>query len=88
MVRTTVRLDEGLMRDAKRAAAEQGITLTQLISDALRERMARARRAAPRQPVELPISRAGGGVMPGVDLDDSAALLELLDGGALIDRER
>lgn len=81
MVRTTVRLDEGLMRDAKRTAAEQGITLTQLISDALRERVARARGSGRRRRVELPVSRAGGGVMPGVDLDDSAALLELLDGG-------
>jgi len=33
-----------------------------------------------RDPVKLPISEAGGGVVPGIDLNDSAALLDIMEG--------
>ena len=71
-----MRLDEGLLRDAKRVAAERGTTLTALIEDALRESLARRNDAPP--PVRIPTYR-GTGVGPGVDLDDSAALLDLME---------
>ena len=41
--------------------------------------MARRREAAARQPVRLPVI-GGGGLQPGVDLDDNARLLKLLEG--------
>ena len=76
-MRTTVRLDEGLLAQAKRMAAESGRTLTAVLEDALREKLAR-RRARPRTaPVRLKTVK-GGGVRRGVDLDDSAALLDLM----------
>jgi hypothetical protein len=78
-VRTTVRLDDDLLREAKSVAAKTGRTLTEVIQDALRESLARAGRAAQLQePVELP-TFAGRGLQPGVDLDSSAGLLELMD---------
>jgi len=40
-VRTTVILDDRLFRDAKRRAASRGITLSELISEALRTALAR-----------------------------------------------
>jgi hypothetical protein len=77
-MRTTIRLDDGVLADAKELAARTGRTLGQVIEDALRESL--ARRTASTQPrVELPTSRLRGGLQPGVDLDDSAALLDLME---------
>jgi hypothetical protein len=77
-MRTTVRLDESLMKDAKKAAAESGRTLTAVIEDALRESLSRRRGGGPRRRVRLP-TFAGRGVLPGVDLDDTAALLDRME---------
>jgi len=78
-VRTTIRLDEQLLREAKEVAAQSGRTLTGLIEDALREALARRRAVAARKRVTLPTFK-GRGLQPGVDLDDSAALLDLMEG--------
>jgi hypothetical protein len=59
-------------------AADTHRTLSYVIQDALRETLARRRDAAARQPVRLPVI-GGGGLRPGVDLDDNARLLELLE---------
>ena len=77
--RTTVRLPEELLRQAKRKAAEQGRTLTALIEEALRLVVAGKRRPSPSTHNNPPISEARGGVMPGVDLDDSSSLQEAED---------
>jgi hypothetical protein len=78
-MRTTIRLPDHLLAEAKKRAAERGTTLTRLFEDALREALAREREAAvPRAPVTL-VTVGGGGPQPGVDLDDSAALLDLME---------
>ena len=76
-MRTTVKIDDALLVEAKTRAAMSGRTLNQIVEDALRA--AFARRPAGDPPVDLPVF-AGGRLMPGVDLDDSAALLDLMDG--------
>jgi hypothetical protein len=78
-MRTTVRLDERLLAEAKRRAAETGRTLTAVIEDALRESLARRSTVTKRKVVRLKIVK-GDGVRPGVDLDDSAALLDIMEG--------
>lgn len=77
-MRTTVRLDDDLLASAKQRAAERGTTLTRLIEDALRAHLA-PRPAATAEHLELPVSGRGG-VRPGVDLNDNAALRDLMDG--------
>ena len=78
-IRTTVRLPPELLRQAKRKASAEGRTLTALIEDGLRQvvsagpRPKRLRRKLPR------VSSARGGVRPGIDLDNSAALQEMDD---------
>ena len=79
-MRTTVRLPEGLMNQAKREAERRGETLTSLIEQGLRLVLAQTRTQRRREPVKLPISMVGGGVLPGVDLNDSAALLDIMEG--------
>jgi hypothetical protein len=76
--RTTVRLPEELIRRAKRKAAAQGRTLTSLIEEGLRlvvsdKRKEKAKRVLPR------VSGATGGLMPGIDISNSAALQEMDD---------
>ncbi|MGH9465048.1 MAG: ribbon-helix-helix protein, CopG family [Thermoanaerobaculia bacterium] len=77
-MRTTVRLEEPLLRDVKRYAAETGQTMTAVLEQALRELLARRRQSGPRERVRLPTFR-GSGLQPGVDLHDSAALLDLME---------
>jgi hypothetical protein len=79
-MRTTVRLDDALLRAAKKEAARRGETLTSLIERGLRLVLARPERRSPRRRVEIPVCREGGGTLPGVDLDDSAALLDIIEG--------
>lgn len=77
-MRTTVRLDDHLLAQAKKLAAESGKTLTSVLEDALREKLAR-RRTLPRKAVVRLKTEKGGGVRRGVDLDDSASLLDLME---------
>jgi putative antitoxin of VapBC-like toxin-antitoxin system len=76
-MRTTIRLDDELLRDAKRVAVERGTTLTAVIEDALRRALAPAE-AGRREPFTM-LTYRGDGLRPGVDLDDTAALLDLMD---------
>lgn len=77
-MRTTIRLDDQLLRDAKTLAARTGRTLTALVEEGLRRVLAEPAPRTRRQ-VELP-TVGGKGLQPGVDLDDTAALLDLMDG--------
>jgi hypothetical protein len=77
--RTTVRLPEDLVRRAKRQAAAEGRSLTALIEDGLRRVVNEPVSAAGAPRILPPASSATGGLMPGIDLDDSAALQELDD---------
>ena len=78
-MRTTVRIDDRLLAEAKAQAARSGRTLAAVVEDALRVALARRDRPGADRPPELPTS-PGGRLQPGVDLDDSAALLDLMEG--------
>jgi plasmid stability protein len=78
-MRTTVRLDDGLMREARVYAAEHGRTLTSLVEEGIRTVLQR-QRAGRTSAVDLPVSKGQGGTLPGVDLDDTSSLLEVMDG--------
>jgi hypothetical protein len=86
-MRTTVRLDDDLLRDAKALAARRGRTLTSLIEDGLREQLLRAEQSPRRREAKIP-TWSGGELRPGVDLDDNAATWDLLDEGVPLDKLR
>ena len=72
-------MPEELVRRAKRKAAAEGRTLTALIEEGVR-RVVNEGRAVETVARVLPrVSSASGGLMPGIDLDDSAALQEADD---------
>ena len=76
-MRTTINLDDDLLAEAKQVAARTGRSLTAVVEDALRESLHR-RHHTVRRIVELPVFGEGG-VQSGVDLDDGAALLDLME---------
>jgi hypothetical protein len=79
-MRTTIDLEEDTLRRAKIVAAQHGMTLSQLVDDAVKAVLDRA--ATPAGPrVELPVFH-GGGLRPGVDLSDSAGLADVMDDDA------
>lgn len=80
-MRTTIRLDDDLLAEIKKLAVSSNRTMTAIIEDALRQMLAQHREIETRrQPVRL-ITVDGNGPLPGVDLDDSTALLELMERG-------
>jgi len=79
-MRTTVRLHDSLLERAKREAARRGTTLTRLIEQGLQMVLARPGGTRLRSRISLPVCRRGGGTLPEVDLDNSVATLDRLEG--------
>ena len=79
LVRTTIRLDESLLKSAKRRALETGKTLTAVIEEALRESLARKGPGKKLERFKIKPFK-GTGLQPGVNLDDSASLLDIMEG--------
>jgi len=78
-MRITIRIDDQLHAEAKKWAAEQGTTLTALVEHSLYEALARWKPAHLGKRFRM-ITFQGEGVQPGVDLDDSASLLDRMEG--------
>jgi hypothetical protein len=78
-VRTTIDLPDDLLDQARRAAVEQRRSLARLVQDALRL-MLRSPAPGPATPAKRLPTFKGRGLRPGVHLDDSAELLDLLEG--------
>jgi Predicted transcriptional regulator len=80
-VRTTIRLDDRLLRDLKKHAAARGYTVTAVIEDAVRQFLARSASGDGRPKVPpFRVITFKGRPRSGVDLDDSAALLDVMEG--------
>jgi hypothetical protein len=77
-MRTTIHIPDDLLAEVKKLSAESQTTVTALVEDALRERLSRRRQRSRAKPLRL-TTYGKGGLQPGVDLDDSAALLDLME---------
>jgi hypothetical protein len=77
--RTTVRLPAELLKRAKRKAAAEGRTLTALIEEGLRQVVVEKPKPAEKKRRPLPVSKASGGLMPGVDLAQMSKIYEMED---------
>jgi len=80
-MRTTIRINDELLRKAKIRAAETDRTLAEVIEDALRKEIDETGTGIEPQQVCIPTAGAGG-VLPGVDLDDTSSLLDKMDGAS------
>jgi hypothetical protein len=78
-MRTTIDLPDKLIREAKKAARETHIDLAEFIADAICVALdKRCRRLSRREFKIVPSGK--GGLMPGVNLNDTFALLDIMDG--------
>jgi len=63
---------------AKKRAADEGRTLTALVEDGLMLVLATAATKS-RERIVLPVSKAVGGTLPGIDLNSSSDLEEIMN---------
>ncbi len=77
-MRTTIRIRDELLQRARRKALEEGRTVTSLVEEGLAIVLAGVERPKPKR-VRVPVSKAQGGLLPGVDLNRSSALEDLMD---------
>ena len=76
-MKTTLNLNDQVLRQAKGRAAREGITLTKFVEDALRARLTRARDG--KRPFQLRLVTVTGDSPPNVDISDRDALYDLID---------
>ena len=76
-MRTTLNIDDGLMRRVRQIAAERNQTLTQVIEEILRQAVSGQRLS--QQQFKLNWITVAGRIQPGVDLSDRDALLEVME---------
>ncbi len=77
-MRTTIRLPDDLYELVRTTAGREGRTVTAFIEESLRASL--RERATPRPRPQFRIDPIEGGrLQPGVDLDDSSALAELME---------
>ena len=77
-MRTTIRLDDQLLEQTKQYALTHGKTFTAIVEDALREKLMSLPGVKKKPPVKLK-TVSGKGVNAGIDLDDSASLLDVME---------
>ena len=75
-MRTTLSIDDRLLAAAKRRARQRGLTLGQLVEEALRADLAAAPAA---EHLDIPGVHGWGRRPPGIDTTSNRALLEALD---------
>ena len=76
-MKTTLNLNDRVLRSAKGRAARDGITLTRFVEDALRARLAGARGRKPA--FRLRLETVTGEGPPNVDISDRDALYDVID---------
>ncbi len=75
-MRTTLKLDDDLLRRLKQRAAKEGRTLQSTVNDLLRQALARVRTAD----YTLELRGWDAELQPGVDLLDRDKLFDLMEG--------
>lgn len=85
-MRTTIRIEDELLRRLKLRAAETGRTVGALIEDAVRVALETA--DDHRKVVDRLTTFGSQGVLPGVDLTSNAALRDAMDAGTDLDALR
>lgn len=79
MKRTTIRLPDNVMRRAKKLAADSGRTFAAVVEDALEAAISERKRPTRKKRIKLRTFK-GDGLRPGVNLDRSAELRDVMDG--------
>lgn len=83
-MRTTLVLDDAIYQRAKLTAVTRGVTVASVIEEALHLLLAQ-QSTSPADLGPMPIDDSPGWLRPGIDLNDTSALLGLLDEGRDLD---
>ena len=81
-MKITLNLDDEILRRAKIRAADEGVSLTRFVEDALRSKLMDDER---KEPFELNLVTVQGHAPPNVDISNRDALYEVLDRPAITD---
>ena len=79
-MRTTVQLNDQLHQLAREYAVVHGKTFTAVLEEALREKLLKREKRVAKKRISLKTVK-GNGLQAGVDLDNNASLLDLMDAG-------
>lgn len=77
-MRTTINIQERALQIGKRVSQESGKSLDEVVSEALFSAYGERARSGARFQFDPPVSGEGG-LAPGVDLDDTVALFDLME---------
>jgi hypothetical protein len=77
-MRTTINIQDRALQLGKRISQERGKSLGEVVSEALVAAFGESARSGASFAFDPPVS-GDGGLAPGVDLDDTAALLDLME---------
>jgi hypothetical protein len=77
-MKTTLDIDDRLLRKAKRVAAARGLTLKSLVEEALRGQLLPRPSLAKRYKFDLPV--VADSAPPAVDVADRQALYDMMEG--------
>lgn len=77
-MKRTIEIRDDLLRMAEQWAVRDRRTLSDLVEEGLRAILAE-KRARQTADFDLPVSSKRGGTLPGVDINNNAALLDILD---------
>ena len=78
-MRTTISIPDDILEESKRQALDRHTTLGEFIEDVLRAALFRSKATSGRSSVVRLKTFRGKGVRPGVDLDHSVALLDVME---------
>ncbi|TVR46831.1 MAG: DUF2191 domain-containing protein [Puniceicoccaceae bacterium] len=79
-MRTTVSIEDGLLEHAKRVSQATGKTLGEVIEDALRIALVSRPKHSTAAPIPPLKTFRGTGTLPGVDLNSSSGILDMMEG--------
>ncbi len=78
-MRTTVDLNDDILTEFKRIAAETRRSLKNVMEDALRSELDRRKKATARGKTQKVMTYHGNGLRPGINLNSTAELLDFMD---------
>ena len=77
-MRTTINIDEHLLKEAREVSVQTRRSLSEIVEEGVRIYLGQRKRKAGPSRVSL-VTFGQGGLQPGVDLDDSANLLGIME---------
>lgn len=79
-MRTTLSINDHLLKEAKRRSVERNCSLGEVVDEALRLSLATQKKTGTGSQITRPLKTfKGSGIQSGVELNNSASLLEAMD---------